>query len=209
MKRVMLMAVGLGLLLGGQVRAGNLIVNPGFETGDFTGWTVVHNSNGVLGIKVYSGTLGGLPVAHTGTYAAIFGNYYEHPDSIYQDVPTLSGQSYQIEFWLENTGGPQNSFDVSWGGISLLSLQNSSVFGYTEYTFTESASASATTLEFSGTQTPAAYCLDDVSVVPMGASVPEPASIALFGIGAVGAMGYTYARRSRRQRAAKMKASSE
>ena len=192
MKRTMLMMVGLGLLMAGHARGNNLIVNGGFETGDFSGWTPVPNPNGVLGMHIFSGTYLGFPVAHSGTYAVNFGNYYQHPDNLYQDVSTVAGQSYAIDFWLENMGGPQNSFVVSWDGNALLSLDNSASFAYTEFQFTVTASTATTRLEFSGTQTPAPYELDDVSVVSVPSPVPEPATFTMFGIGVVvGAVGYT------------------
>ena len=87
-------------------------------------------------------------------------------------------------------GGPQNSFVVSWGGSALLSLDDSSTFTYTEYQFRVTASVSATRLEFSGTQTPAPFELDDVSVVSVASPVPEPATFTMLCMGViVGAVG--------------------
>ena len=62
---------------------------------------------------------------------------------------------------------------------------------YTEYTFTETASASVTRLQFGGynAATSGVFNLDDVSVTT--SSVPEPSSIALLRIfGAAGLLGW-------------------
>ena len=51
----------------GRLVSANLIVNPGFETGDFTGWRVTRAVSGSnLGVGFG---------AHFGTYAASFGAY--------------------------------------------------------------------------------------------------------------------------------------
>ena len=46
--------------------AGNVIVNCGFETGDFTGWTLTGNTG-------FTGVTSGSPYVNSGTYGAYLG----------------------------------------------------------------------------------------------------------------------------------------
>ena len=63
---------------------------------------------------------------------------------------------------------------MRWGGVTLLlSLTHQSAFGYTELTFTETAS---TALLFQFGQDDGAWFLDDVSVNPAGVGVPGAGS---------------------------------
>src|ERR1700733_8747708 len=83
--------IALALALPNQARAGNELVNPGMETGDFTGWTVysaetwnyaIANTNG----GTHSGA--GPDVAHTGQYSFwVYGDYQgaNQYDGMYQD----------------------------------------------------------------------------------------------------------------------------
>lgn len=64
-RRLVVAAVVLGLVAG-QARAGNLIVNGGFETGNFSGWTTTPTSSG-------SNFFVDSRAPHTGSYDAFFG----------------------------------------------------------------------------------------------------------------------------------------
>jgi hypothetical protein len=103
-----------------------------------------------------------------------------------QSVSTTPGASYTINFFLAAALGAPNSFSVSWGGVTLLSLTNQSFFGYTEYTFTETASTASTELGFQfGGEFMQPWFLDDVSVTPAG--VPDAGStLPLLGFASIG-----------------------
>jgi len=129
----------------------NLITNPGFETGDFTGWSIdcpfcsVDSTN-----------------PHSGQYAAVL----REQSRLLQPVNLASGQDYILSFWLAST-------DVTGGGIIVINGDFvSEIFGAFDYTqFIYGAQGMGpTTLEFffSGT-----LYLDDVSLT---SAVPEPFS---------------------------------
>jgi hypothetical protein len=155
----------------------NLIANPGFETGDFTDWTA--NNGGSV-----TGTFDGV-TPHSGNFQAVFTT----PSvSLIQPVATTPGASYTISFFLALAAPPPtNAFSFAWGFSNIFSLTNQSAFGYTHYTFTETASTASTTLffNFSMPSVEGAWLLDDVSVTPAG--VPDGGStVSLLGCALLG-----------------------
>jgi len=146
----------------------NLVLNCGFETGDFTDWTMTPAAVGShFGVESIH--------PHTGTEDAFFMGAAD-PDSISQSIPTTPGAIYTVTFWLAND---ENSdiFSATFGGTTLLSFFNMAPFGYTEYSQNVMATSASTLLAFSGSAPVDTLFLDDVSVV--AATVPEPASLAL------------------------------
>ena len=153
----------------------NIVTNPGFETGDFTGWTTTAAASGSdLGVSGFS---------HSGNYAAYLGATQGLDDSISQTLPTIAGDSYSISFWLINAGGEGNEFHASFGGDTLLELQEAPTFGYQQYTFTDTAIGTATPLTFAGRTPPGFFHLDDISVNDLGsAPVPEASTTVSLGL---------------------------
>jgi len=171
--------VTLALCLGLSGRAmagGNLVVNGGFETGDFSDWLV-------RGDSVF--TFVGTDLPHSGRYAADLGTSVQGGVvSIEQNLNTIPGKPYILSFWLENDGGTPNAFDVSITDQIVFSMVNAPAFGYTLYTIPFSGSFfEATLLQFDAVQLPNYYHLDDISVVA-AAAVPEPGTwyLAICGI---------------------------
>ena len=192
----------LGLVAGvaGQATAANLITNGGFETGDFTGWTITDQRSGTLvGSSPFTG---GSPtmtyLSHTGTYFALLGNNGV-PATVSQTVDDASGQNYTLSFWLANDGDTPNSLTVLFGGSTLLSGTDLPASPYTQYTYTVVGTGSDT-LSFVEQNNPGYFSLDDVSLVGPS-TVPEPSSLALFAVGAAGFVGYAWRRRRRQAQA--------
>ena len=59
-----------------------------------------------------------------------------------QTIATTAGQTYTLSFWLQNEGSSPNDFSAIWNGQTLLSLTNAAQSGYTEYTYTVTATSS-------------------------------------------------------------------
>jgi hypothetical protein len=172
---------GMASLATTTVNAANLISNGGFETGDFTDWTLFDNT-GFTGVD---GNFSGVDPTE-GNYQAYFGPVGS-TGGISQAVSTSGGSVYTISFDLFNFGGTTAIFSADFGGSNLLALSDPSDFPYTHYSFTRTAAGSSTTLSFTTQQDPSYWLLDNVSVTPGG--VPEPAAWALmltgfFGLGA-------------------------
>lgn len=161
MKKALLLVAALLVVSAAHA---NLVVNGGFETGDFTGWTLSGNP-GYIGIVTD-------PV-HSGTFAASFGAVGFQTMLAQTLVPTTPGSSYLIDFWLKNDYGPGNLFTVDWNGSTIFTQGDSQSFDWTEYTFTVSATATSTPLAFGFRQDPSFFQFDDVSVTP----VPEPTTM--------------------------------
>ena len=138
----------------------NLVQNGGFETGDLTDWTLSSANSGSL-FEVSNS-----PIApYDGDYAAEFGATGYSPDSISQTLATVPGETYVLSYWLShNDSNTENDFQVSWGGTLVQDLSNASAFGWANYTFTVTATSTATVLLFSGYEVPEWFALDDVSV---------------------------------------------
>ena len=89
--------------------ANELVTNGGFES-DFTGWLLSGSAD-------YAGVGGGM--VNSGANAAYFGPVGATA-SISQVLNTVAGQSYDVSFYLQNSGAGTNSFDAFFGfGLEL------------------------------------------------------------------------------------------
>ena len=103
--------------------AAELVQNGGFETGNFSSWTVTPASVGSL---IAVNTVD----PHTGSYAAAFGAVSTQDDTIAQTLATVAGQSYSISFWLAHPyNTTANDFHVFWGGSQIVSTNGAANFG--------------------------------------------------------------------------------
>jgi hypothetical protein len=180
-----LAAITLFLSRGTDVRAAdNLLINGGFETGDWTGWDK-YGSNGF-----YTITASWIEPVHGGDYAAQFAGSGEDV-FLYQTIDTTVGATYHISYWLESDGNLPNDVRVTFGDDVLFDGAGLDAFPYTEYSSTVQATESSYTLQFAVRNDPGYFRLDDVSVT----LVPEPSTLVLFAAGAIGLLGRAWRRR--------------
>lgn len=161
---------------------GNLVVNCGFEAGTTTGWSVSVPPGAFAQIAE-------LPTsAHSGRYLARFSGF--DSSTVIQMVPTIPGARYTFAFYLVSLGiggEPSNTsfFEAFFGGEPVFLLDGQGPLfdaGYTRYSFVGAAAGSTTEIRFLTRNVPAAYDLDDVSVIAADV-VPEPATAVLVGGG--------------------------
>lgn len=175
-KKTLLIVVTLaGMAL--SAHAQNLVINPGFETGDFTGYTTGGNFE-------FSSVNTNMP--HSGIYAAQLGPVGAD-GTLSQDIATAIGQSYAVSFFLANqdTSGGPSDFSASFAGMTGYSVVNAPQFDYTQITFDVTATSSTSTLQFNFANNPNYWFVDDVSVT---AAVPEPSTVALLSVIGAGAL---------------------
>ena len=157
---------------GGGATPTNLLVNGGFETGDFTGWML----SGNVGVGSYGQQTYIFSAAQSGQYAAGLGPMGSDA-TLSQDLPTTAGQHYTLDFWLANASGGPDDFTVKWNGQTLLALVNEPAQGYTEYTFDVLGAAGTSHLEFDFRQDPSHWSLDSISVTPLDTTPPVLTSV--------------------------------
>lgn len=162
----------------------NLITNGGFETGDFTGYTL-SNLNAT---NVYTSSFGDGLAPHSGSYFAALGNVGSN-GLISQTIADTAGQSYSFDFYLASDGDLPNDFSASVDGDTLLSLNSIAQGGYSLYSLAFTGTGSDT-ISFSERNDPGYLALDDVSVMAVPTSVtPEPSSLVLMATGLVSVAG--------------------
>ena len=163
--------------------------NGGFETGDFTDWNFVGESDhsfalagddvDVAGTNALIGAADELFV-HSGLYGAYLGQY-PTDGSLSQTLATSPGQNYLLSFWLTSVASQgkttPNDFAAKWNGSTLYAATNLVAFGWTNLQFVVPATAASSTLEFDFNNVPAAFGLDDVNVGTVPAPVVQSATI--------------------------------
>ncbi|MGA3181110.1 MAG: protease pro-enzyme activation domain-containing protein [Verrucomicrobiota bacterium] len=172
--------------------------NGGFETGDFTYWNFVGDTNLCFALAADDVDVGGTNAldvvpdelfVHSGLYGAYLGEWAWLPGdpavgSLSHDVSTAAGQEYLVSFWLTSVADSSgdttpSSFAAKWNGATLFAQTNLPAFGWTNLQFVVPGAATGTTLEFDFNNYPAGFGLDDVRVEP--APAPEVQSATLAG----------------------------
>ncbi len=144
-----------------------IVQNGGFETGDFTGWT---QSGDTSYTDVTSGDTN---YVHSGNNGAQFG-----PSAslgyLTQTLVTTPGQTYLLSFWLSNPDETGNSggvqFQANWNNTTLTNLTGTDPtadFNWRQFNYIVTATNASTVLQFSFSNSPDYFGLDDVSVIPV------------------------------------------
>lgn len=169
----LLLAIALSSLLGAPTVRANLIINGGFETGNFSGWTL--NNGTYAYTHVSLGGRGG-PL----DYADYSGGLYSM-DWISQTIGTTVGASYLIRLYLDSPGGSITEFKVLFGQTQLVdSWDMGNSGGWKLFEWTATASTTSTPLAIGLRHDPSHFRLDDISVEAITA-VPEPGSLLALG----------------------------
>ena len=166
-----------------QARAGNIVSDPGFESGvpsDYPGpmgdgW-IVTAGTGAICNNNHTGC-GNAGFAHTGSQMGYL-DWDSSLNTITQDLTTVIGHTYTISYWVADEKA--NFLQVTFGGTTLFNgaapTNGVNPSNYVQYTFMSTATSTSTVLAFTGQRTAGGNgtLLDDVSVAP--GAVPEPAT---------------------------------
>ncbi len=160
--------VGLILAVGQSI-----VENGGFETGDFTAWTlfgdtVVGSGSSSLIYNAVATESDFPGLVHSGNFGAFLGEG-GFLATLTQNLPTVSNQLYQLSFWLDNpASGSGQQFAARWNGSSvLLNRINPPAFSWTNYQFLVTATDTNTQLRFYARNDPNYFGFDDVAVTPV------------------------------------------
>jgi hypothetical protein len=146
-----------------QAHANNILVNPGFETGNLSGWSAAFGSPFVTSAA-----------AHTGSFSvAAFGG-----DAGQQNFSPVSTSSItEVSFWVERTGGDLDAVTLFYSDGTSSDFVVNSIGGSSGWTFWDitsdlAAGKSLDGIRVFGTSSGPAF-LDDFTI-NVAAAVPGP-----------------------------------
>lgn len=135
------------------------VINGDFETGAFApDWTT--GGAGAGDISIATGTPGSSYV-YSGSKGVQSGPWNGQTGYLAQ-VITLAAGTYTLSFWLNASGGG-TMFRVYWEGVQIANLDAASG-GWTNHTYTVTATGPTSELKFDMQNEPSYYGLDNVSV---------------------------------------------
>lgn len=189
----------------------NLVVNGGFETGNFSGWQTANlekpYSAVISTVSPYYGNIS----PHGGhSYASLSDDYtagilpgHGQVAEISQTIITVPGVHYTLSFWADietaanYVRSPGLVFQAYWNSTQLLSIINppKSVDGWVQYQYSLIGTG-RDTITFYGANVPRYNGLDDVSLIdPPTVTTPLPGTFTMCGIAGVLGMGVATFRR--------------
>ena len=157
-------------LMAGQ----SVVQNGGFETGSFSGWSLVGNTTSFN--TIYNAVVGpglGFDVVHSGNFGAFLGDM--QLASLSQALATTPGQCYLLSLWLDNpVSGTGQQFMLNWNTnatatTTLFSILNPPAFTWTNLQFLVFATDTNTTLELRAENIAGYFGVDDISATPIPA----------------------------------------
>lgn len=166
----------------------NIVTNGNFENGT-AGWNM-------QGFGIYeTWGVGGSKAVVTGCISHNCVSTLGHGAFFKQMLNTTAGKSYNLSFFVGESGYPTSEMSIFWNGslvadilnpanLTIDFLTNKSMIKFSFNNLL--ASGNTTALEIHGRQDPAGISFDEISVVASTNDVPEPASIALMGIAIAG-----------------------
>ena len=182
LKKASMFFLTLGVLLGAQTSfADQLVTNSGFETGDFSGWTITGTATNSAFASQFYGV--DTQDAASGTYGAYLGSEFSSL-TLSQTLTLQPSHYYNVSFSLAQLSAPSagftNFFQVSLAGDTVFSERNAPVSPYTNYAFTATSPAMGASglLQVVSQNDLGYFSLDNVSV-STGAATPEPATLLL------------------------------
>ena len=197
--KVQLIAMLVAFLTSGAHSATNIVNNGSFEEPDIsfspylfylpvyagestiTSWTVEASSS-ALGVDVLSTRTGISQLAYQGSQSIDMAGSPGRA-SIYQDLVTVAGQLYRLDFSASTNNGPSlNSLSISWNGSTFETLSPPPLGTWSSYSYDLLATSTVTRLNFIGNiDGNNGAMIDAVSV----SAVPEPAANSLLLLGAL------------------------
>ena len=133
------LSVGAMASLATGAAKADMVVNGGFETGNFAGWSLSGDTDDAYVLS--------FPV-HGGSYAAALSNDGDD-GALSQMIGSLVvGQRYQLSYWLYSDGYTPDAFSVSLGSMVDYSQTDIGYQPYTEYLFSFTATSTSADLTF-------------------------------------------------------------
>ena len=186
--RMIVAAICLSLAFSSAALA-EAITNGGFETGDFTGWSIGGNTSDTAVVSVPGTPPSG---AHSGQYWAALGPLGSNGVLLQATVSVIANQVYNFSFWLKNDGGTPNNFVAKFDSATLLNVSNLALQDWTQYSYNVVPTTNFGIVQFIYRNDPGQIGLDDVSLVESNAVPPNLAPVpmaAYAGIALLGAIG--------------------
>jgi len=165
-------AIVAALLAAPFAASANLITNPGFETGDLSGWSCT-------GADLCDADT---ESPHSGAFNA---RGYDNDGfaTLSQTIATAASQLYSFSFW-SGTDAPGEAGNILRYQIDsgpIVTVPTTSLYAMSSDAFVATGGSTTISFYFETDPGTGTWFIDDVSVE--GARVPEPASLALVGLG--------------------------